>query len=83
MPIYQYSCNSCGKRFEELRKIEDRYQAKCECGSSATLQIAKANPILFKPQFFEHLDINPMWVESKRQLKEECKKRGVWAKCLD
>ena len=83
MPIYQYSCNSCGKRFEELRKIESRHQAKCECGSSATLQISKANPILFKPQFFEHLDTKPVWVESKRQLKEECKKRGVWAKCLD
>ena len=33
----------------------------------------------FKPMFYEDLDVEPVWVESKRQLREECKKRNLVA----
>ena len=29
MPIYEYSCRTCGHRFEEIRKMSDDSPAKC------------------------------------------------------
>ena len=37
---------------------------------------------IWKPRYFEHLDVKPVWIESKRQLREECKKRNLKAACL-
>ena len=33
MPLYEYQCNACEKRFEELQRMSDAPLAKCrECG---------------------------------------------------
>ena len=33
MPIYEYSCEKCGKRFEKIQKISDPKCRKCpDCG---------------------------------------------------
>ncbi len=29
MPIYEYSCQACGHRFQEMRCMEDRHLAIC------------------------------------------------------
>ncbi len=85
LPIYQYRCSKCSGNFEELKKVDDRKSTNCpSCGDKADLASTfQSNPILFKPQFFEHLDTKPVYVESKQQLKRECNQRGLWAKCLD
>ena len=85
MPLYLYKCPQCHDEQEELRKVEDRHkELRCSnCGTILNLAIQLARPILFEPQVFEHLDTSPVYVESKKQLKEECNRRGVWAKCLD
>jgi putative FmdB family regulatory protein len=38
MPVYEYKCNGCDARFEELvRSMSARQQVKCpQCGSSRT-----------------------------------------------
>ena len=38
MPIYEYSCQACEKKFEHLhRSMNDRERVKCpECGSTKT-----------------------------------------------
>jgi putative FmdB family regulatory protein len=85
MPLYKYRCENCGKEFTELKSIPHRYDVKCpECGND------KCNMLFtnhnrgfdFEPQFFEHLDKKPVWIRNKQHLKEECKRRGVMAKCL-
>jgi putative FmdB family regulatory protein len=41
MPIYEYRCKKCEKRFELMRRLAERdKQAKCSnCGSRATTRI--------------------------------------------
>ena len=38
MPMYDYACRACGKRFEEMRRIAERLDAPpCPaCGSAET-----------------------------------------------
>ena len=39
--------------------------------------------ILFKEEWYEHIDENPIFITSKKQLRQECEKRGMIAKALD
>ncbi|NJD10942.1 MAG: zinc ribbon domain-containing protein [Gemmatimonadetes bacterium] len=38
MPVYEYQCRSCGRRFEALRRMSERTQApRCpKCGAEET-----------------------------------------------
>lgn len=86
MPIYKHSCKQCNKVYSEYSTIADRNNSNCpECGSSDTpIQISNFNRgHVFRPGFYEHLDTEPVYVGSKKQMKEECKKRGVRALCLE
>ncbi|RKZ11001.1 zinc ribbon domain-containing protein [bacterium] len=41
MPLYDYLCDDCGKKFEEFRSIADRKTAPCPvCGKPADKQIS-------------------------------------------
>lgn len=37
---------------------------------------------VWKKRWFRDLDTHPIYVESKKQLREECKKRDLKAACL-
>jgi len=39
--------------------------------------------IIFKEEYYEHIDENPIFIKSKKQLRVECEKRGMIAKALD
>jgi len=39
--------------------------------------------ILFKEEWYEHIADHPIFIKSKKQLREECAKRGMIAKALD
>ncbi|MFQ5663155.1 MAG: FmdB family zinc ribbon protein, partial [Terriglobia bacterium] len=48
MPLYEYECAGCGKRFELLQKFDDPPQAPCpSCGASAS-RLLSAPAIQFK-----------------------------------
>lgn len=87
MPLYLYKCSVCKEEFEELRPVEGRYHAQCPVCKSEDCKLLVPKGVNsgfeLKPQYFEHLDTKPVFIESKAHLREECKKRGVWAKCLD
>lgn len=35
MPTYEYECQKCGQRFEEIRRIKDREEpTACKCGGA-------------------------------------------------
>ena len=41
MPLYDYLCEKCGKKFEDFRSIAERQQAPCPiCGKPAEKQIS-------------------------------------------
>ena len=44
MPIYVFTCQSCGLRFEKLyRRISDDKEHPCECGGTGTRQVTAAS----------------------------------------
>ena len=41
MPLYDYLCEACGKKFEEFRSMAERKNAPCPiCGKPAEKQIS-------------------------------------------
>lgn len=82
MPLYEYECRVCGKRFEKVVPLSERERVR-HCGKRAKLLVpSRFAAHVWKPTWFEHLDTKPILIESKRQLKEECEKRGLIARCL-
>lgn len=78
MPLYDFKCDECTHIFERLCKYEDRDDMKCPtCGMSASPLISRSQPILFKEGWYEHIDKKPLYITSKKQLKDECTKRGL------
>ena len=48
MPNYEYLCNKCGHRFEQIRKFSDKQLRKCpECGGLIE-QVISAPAVQFK-----------------------------------
>lgn len=48
MPLYEYECPRCGKRFELIQRFSDRPQATCvDCGGAAH-RLLSAPAIQFK-----------------------------------
>lgn len=47
MPIYEYKCPACGRKFDELRKVEDRDKpATCPqetCAHEAVKQVSASS----------------------------------------
>jgi len=82
MPCYAYICKDCGRRWEEWRRVDERRDAKCQCGGKAEIDFStysSANVMMFTPALYTDLDVYPIWIDSKKKLKEECKKRGLRA----
>lgn len=80
MPLYNYECD-CGERFDEFVPYDRRNEVKCgKCSRLATkLLSTESKPVVFEPMWYHDIAERPIFVESKRQLKEECKKRGLVA----
>ena len=49
MPIYEYECEKCGKRFEFLQRIDEEPKKVCPCGEGGKLRrVLSAPAIRFK-----------------------------------
>jgi len=80
MPYYDYECE-CGRKFDEFKRIDERHFAKCpSCGKKARMVFTGTNQVsIFTPAWFHDICEESMYITSKRQLKEECKKHNVKA----
>jgi putative FmdB family regulatory protein len=57
VPWYDYQCEKCGTVFEVNRSMSDTGKAKCHaCGSTRTIRIYSASPIVFKGSGFYSTD---------------------------
>ncbi len=53
MPLYEYQCQSCKKRFEKIRKFSDPPLKKCDlCGKGPITKLVSAPGIAFKGSGF-------------------------------
>lgn len=80
MPLYDYHCIKCGKKFERYSSVENRHNVKCECGERADkLMSMSAKTEIFEPMWYNDICEEPIYVTSKGQLREECKRHDVIA----
>ena len=81
MPTYEYECGKCGRKFSEFVPIKDRRNVRCECGELAIKLISLGSGIIppFQPMWFNDICEKPLYIESKSQLRDECKKHDVIA----
>ena len=53
MPLYEYECDACGKRFEMIRKFSDPPLEVCkECGKGPIRKLLSSPAIQFKGSGF-------------------------------
>lgn len=67
-----YRCDK-GKMVE----ITSAEEYKMECAKKGSTSH------IFKEEWYEHIADHPIFITSKKQLREECEKRGMIAKTLD
>ena len=49
MPLYEYQCEACGKRFEQIQKFSDPHTEICaECGKGPVRRLLSSPAIQFK-----------------------------------
>ena len=49
MPLYEYKCDACGRRFEVIEKFSDPPEAVCkECGKGPVRRLLSSPAIQFK-----------------------------------
>ena len=77
MPLYQVQCKECSKEFEEFTKVDDRNDIKCECGGETEIIICPVVSHIFKEFWHPNLDKKPVFIKSKKHLKEESDKRNM------
>jgi len=79
MPNYAYNCKKCNREWEAFHHIDDRENERCVCGCQAKQDMSKfSNGIhVFKPFISQEMSETDMLITSKRQHKEELKKRGL------
>ena len=49
MPLYEYQCDACGRRFEKIQKFSDQPLESCElCGKGPVHKLLSSPAIQFK-----------------------------------
>ena len=86
MPLYDYKCPSCEYEDEISNRVEDR--KKQHCPRCKRFMILLIKPVNVTPRFPEGMwesisDDGPMYISSKKHLREECKKHGVSSRYLN
>jgi putative FmdB family regulatory protein len=81
MPLYDVRCPKCEKIQEVFHKMTEEHPL-CECGGQTEVVLNSRGRDWFTPHWNENIDEKPIYIESKKQYREECKKRGLTARCL-
>ena len=48
MPVYEYRCQSCGKRLEKIQKFSDPPLTQCEVCGGPLIKVLSAPALIFK-----------------------------------
>jgi putative FmdB family regulatory protein len=53
MPVYEFSCSTCGKKFEKRMPFDaDQKAVRCPNGHSTVRRVYSSHPIMFKGSGF-------------------------------
>ena len=80
MPLYDTKCNDCGLEEERLARYKavEGNELRCSsCGGTVKILVRPSKFIPFQARWFEHFGPDPIYVESKKQLKALCKEHDV------
>ncbi len=84
MPVYVYQCSGCSARWEEFHTVAERHEESCSTCVNSKLfivpQVQKFMP--FHEGVYEHIAKDPMYITSKKRLKDECRARDVTSKYI-
>ena len=83
MPLYDYKCVLCETVFEELHPVDVNEITCHQCGCEARRQVSAPRVHLFPEGWADNMDTKPVYIKNKKQLRAECKKRGLESKILD
>jgi len=74
MKLVDKRCKNCGKVYIDLFDSDIDI---CECGD-VLLRIFSFRPdVFFKPGFYENFEYDSIYIENKKQFKQELDKRGL------
>lgn len=81
MPIYVYKCPECASIIEVYRSLSHfNSPLVCPmCDFPMRRIIVGACVHIFKPGWWEDIDVKPIYIDSKQKLIKECKKRNLIA----
>lgn len=84
MPLYTFECLSGCEGFEDQwLHIDDLPSAKCNrCGGPVRQRIGGHSVHVFQPRVYEHITTKPLYIESKKQLKQACEEHGCYSRYL-
>ncbi len=79
MPFYDIKCTECRKEsIDVFMKIAETDDPMCpRCWGPAKILLRPIHLDLFKSQVFEHIDSEPQYVTSKKQLRRICDKNDL------
>lgn len=84
MPLYDFRCTSCGVKFEEYAKMNDKLATCEECGGTAnrliTSRIHLDTDYASKALVTDDITGSAIRITSKKQRRELCEKHGVYIK---
>jgi hypothetical protein len=59
-----------------MSSVNDRLNIRCECGGNSEIMIQPVAFHIFEPYWHPNLDKKPVFIKSKKHLKEESDKRN-------
>jgi len=84
MPMYDFICKKCSLEFDGIAKVDDRHKRRCpKCGGFTEIKLNVGRYIPFKSGIYEHIAKEPMHIDSKKELKEACRKHNVTSLYLE
>ena len=77
MPLYEYQCDSCGARFELIRKFSDPPLEACPtCGAEGVRKLVSSPAFQFKGSGWYATDYAKKSGESGAAVEGECGSKG-------
>jgi len=74
MKLVDKKCKTCGKVYTDLI---DSDNDKCECGDPLFRIFSTRVEKPFQVGMYENFELEPIYIETKKQFQEECDKRGL------
>lgn len=76
MKLVDFKCLKCNKVYEDLI-LDEKIKYFCKCGNVLTRIYGYRKNPEFIPDFYHNFEHKPIFIESRKQFKEECVKRDL------